>query len=245
MKKVPTDNPDVFENFLVRDLKYDGDKIFRRVVGEKVDAKGKRLSYEQLIDVTFNRDTSFIQTRQMGAENDKAKAVVEKIHSEFARQRNCLNSWAIREWIRHFILSLQATQVRPGGGVYFVTDDYADEIDRLGEFCEWLGEGVVFHSLPLVDDASQRKMIREAYEVETVGAAKTLLDEIAEINTKGDRISERKYEEMLGQYQALAGKTEEYSTLLDDQLQNASSHLELLMKSMMQPTVTNVRWKEQ
>jgi hypothetical protein len=101
-RKVPTADEGIYENYLVRDLNADNEKVYRRVVCEKVDAKGKRLGYEQLYDITFNKETSAITRRKLGPTSVMAEQIVDTIQQQFLAERGSLSSYAIREWIRHF-----------------------------------------------------------------------------------------------------------------------------------------------
>lgn len=241
-KKVPTDDEGIYENYLVRDLNADTEKVYRRVVGEKVDAKGRRLGYEQLYDVTFDKKTSKITERKLGPANVVAEEIVKAIKQGFLAERGTLNSYAVREWIRHFVMSLSATQVRPGGGVYFVAEQHHEKVEALEKFCTALPGSVEFHYLPLIDDGKQRAMLRRAFEAEASDEIDKMLVEITEIKAGGKKITQSRYEDYLNKYHALTDRATEYGELLEEKLSTTHSRLEVFMKSMVELTEKHVKF---
>lgn len=241
-KRVPTAEDGVFENYLVRDMNADTDKVYRRVVVEKVDAKGHKLGYEQLYDITFDKASAKITERKLGPANVVAEDVVRAVKQNFATDRGTLNSYAVREWIRHFILSLSATQVRPGGGVYFVSEDKYDKVQALEKFCQAMGTGVDFHYLPLVDDKKQREMLHRAFESEAADEIDGMLGEIADIRAAGRKITQSRYEDFLRKYHILTDRATEYGELLEEKLSTTHSRLEIFMRSMVELTERHVKY---
>lgn len=240
-KRVPTGEEGIFENYLVRDLNADTDKVYRRIVMEKVDAKGRKLGYEQLYDITFDKKTAQITERRLGPENLVAEAVVNAVRQGFQMERGTLNSYAIREWIRHFILGLSATQVRPGGGVYFVAEEKHDKIVALEKFCQAIS-GVEFHYLPLIDDKKQREMLHRAFESEAADEIDKMLAEIGDIKAAGKKITQSRYEDFLRRYHTLTERTTEYGDLLEEKLSTTHSRLEIFMRSMVELTEKHVKY---
>lgn len=241
-KKVPTDDPGIYENYLVRDLNADTEKVYRRVVGEKVDAKGRRLGYEQLYDITFDKKSSKITERRLGPVNGVAEDIVNTIKQGFKVERGTLNSYAVREWIRHFVISLSATQVRPGGGVYFVAEGHHEKVEALEKFCHSIPGSVEFHYLPLIDDKKQREMLQRAFEAEASDEIDKMLVEITEIKANGKKITQSRYEDFLSKYHALTERATEYGNLLEEKLSTTHSRLEIFMKSMVELTERHVKY---
>lgn len=235
-KRIPTVDAGIFENFLVRDLNADNEKVYKRIVGEKVDENGRKLGYEQLYDVTFDKASSNIMTRRLGPVSQIAEEIVTAIQTGFNLERGTLNSYAVREWIRHFVVGLSATQVRPGGGVYFLRQEHKDKIAALEQFATSLPGDVVFHSLPLIDDRKQREMLKAAFESETADEIDKLITEIGDIKANKKKVSATRYEEYLNKYHALVERTNEYSELLEEKMSTTHSRLEIFMREMVQLT---------
>lgn len=240
-KRVATADEGVFENYLVRDLNSDNDNVYRRVVMERVDSKGRRLGYEQLYDITFDKQSAKISERRLGPQNLVAEEIVNAAKQGFASERGTLNSYAVREWIRHFILSLSATQVRPGGGVYFVAEDKHDRVLALEAFCNTVS-GVEFHYLPLIDDTKQREMLQRAFESEASDEIDRMLGEISDIKAAGKKITQSRYEDFLRRYHSLTEKATDYGDLLEEKLGTTHSRLEIFMRSMMELTERHVKF---
>lgn len=241
-KRVPTSDEGIYENFLVREVGYDDENVYRRIVAEKVDGKGRKLGYEQLYDVTFHRPTAQIIARQLGPTSVVATEMVEMIKQLFVRERGTLNSYAVREWLRHFVVSLNGTPTR-SGGVYFVAVKHKDKIEALKKFAAAVRPGDVrVHVVPLIDDRDQREMLRNAYEADTSDAIDKLLTEINEIRTKNRKITQARYEEFLNSYHALTEKTTEYGELLEEKLSTTHSRLDIFMKSMLALTSSHVKY---
>lgn len=242
-KKVPTDQKNIFKNYMVRDLNADNNNVYKRLVVETVDPKGKRLAYEQRYDITFEKATgNIVSKRNMGAsvvQDQDAENIVLWIQNEYARQQGCLDSFAVRQWTSHFIQNLSGMRVREG--VYFVKTAHTEKIEALERFLQALPGSVLFHSLPLLDDKKQRDMLKQAFEAETSDEIDALITEIQEITTecqagRKNGVSNTKYESMLNRYHALLERTGEYSELLEEKLSTTNSRLEIFMNSMVQLT---------
>jgi hypothetical protein len=231
---------DIFENFLVRDLNADADKVYKKLVVEQVDVGGRKLGYEQLYDITFEKATGNVITKRLcPAANVTGEAICLAIQSEYTLQRGTMNSYAVREWTRRFLLNLSAVRVREG--VYFVRQDHSGKINALEVFLNGLPGSVIFHSLPLLDDRKQRDMLRASFESEVSDEIDSLITEIQDIRSDCDsgkkrKISNSRYEGFLNRYHALVERTNEYSDLLEEKLGTTHSRLEIFMRSMVELT---------
>lgn len=245
MKKVPTAQEGIFENYLLREISSPSENIItRRIVVETVDKSGKKLDYKQLRDIEFDRGTSVIRHRarpdeyvhiNMRTLND----ITQKVKDDFLAQKGMLTSWSIREFIRSLLNGFGATCVRAGGAVYFLQEARSTNLDALEKFVNGLPDGLAeFHSLPLIDDQKQREMVRKAFEAETSGAIDEVMGEIAEINGKDSKISSDRYARLVTQYQTLDSKTKEYRDLLEVNLGETHSRL-----SLFQEQILNLRTK--
>jgi hypothetical protein len=165
-----------------------------------------------------------------------AESITLWIQSDYVRQRDCLDSFGVRQWTSKFIYRLGAVRVREG--VYFVKTEHNPKVEALETFLHSIPGSVIFHTLPLLDDLKQRDMLRNAFESEVAEEIDTLIGEIQDIATacksgKSQSVSNAKYEQLLNRYQALTEKTNEYSGLLEEKLGNTTSRLEIFMKSMV------------
>lgn len=157
-----------------------------------------------------------------------AKDIMAEVAVQFSKWKGKVHDAVIRLWIRHTILDMGATPVRPSGGIYFLEERYADQVEALEKFCaEVLPQGGECHSVEIPDNDKQREMIRRAIENETTGAIERKMAEIAEIRKAG-RLSADKYTEMLMEISELEKKVKGYAGLLERDLSEVESRLELL-----------------
>lgn len=232
-KKEPTSNPNVYENFLVRDVPEGNGKIVRRIVVEQVDGGGRRLTYDQAYDVTFEKAGGKFEALALpGYRNPMADVIAAEMQQKYNSQRGSVTGYTVREWVRHFIIRLGATVVR--NGLYFVPEEFAAEVQAVEEFVNGLGNGSSCSEFPLVDDTKQREMLQRAFEAETADEIDSLLVKMQEIQTSGQKITEKAYQEYLNKYHALTGKTKEYGNLLEQTLDNTHSRLQIFESSVVQ-----------
>jgi hypothetical protein len=231
-KRVPTADPDIFENFLVRDPGSDPNFIHRHVIREQVDGANKRLGYTTVAEIRFDKSTGAV-THQL-ATDPIAEEICRQVHDHYAAERGCLNGYAVRELIRRVLLGANATNVRyPGGGVYFLSADHAITVAGLEEMADALGDKVSLHVLPLLDDRKQRDMLKKAFEAESIDRAQALVTEIAELRRAGRKISTEKYATYVTALNELKAKLGEYSALLETGLSSTESSLQILQRQVI------------
>ncbi len=238
--KVPTDDPEVFENYRMVEFK-DDTTITRRVIRERVNSAGKKLSVDERFDIDFNRDTAFVKIRPIAVDYGHYDdvSIGDQVKADYDTWKGCLNAYGLRQWLRGKVMGLGATMVRPGGGVYFVQQDRVSRLAALEAFglslqpyCVDQNGAVEFHSLPLVDDRKQRDMIQKAFEAETVGAIDEVMVKIQELKGGKRKVSTERYAALVTQYQDLVAKTEDYENLLENKLASTQTRLELFDLSL-------------
>lgn len=237
--KIPTHDPEILENYLMKEFR-DDKTVTRRVVLEQINNKGKRIAFTELYDIRFDRSTKKITRKQINFHtSDIPDRIYNDVCTGFASWRGCMNLYGVRQWIRNFVLDLGAVMVRSGGGVYFLRQAYAGELAALEQFAalvnaQGFGE-IELHPIPLIDDKKQRDMVRRAFESETSDAIDDIMVEITAI-TKDDRsvITADKYAKMVTKFQEIAGRTAEYGELLEDTLAGTNTRIALFRQSIMQ-----------
>lgn len=220
-KKVETDDPDIYENYLMRPVTESTGTVTRHIVVEQVDANNKRLDLAPVVSIEWEAPDqitrAFLPVTKSGTklhQHDQAMAVAELIEQDFNRDRNIVNAYGIRELIRRVVLSTNAISVKESGGVYFVFASKADTIEKLMVFADNF-PGVGLSPVPLVDDTRQREMLRAAYEAETIGEIDKVLTEFDKIDGE---IPYKQFERISADLAAMKAKTTDYSTLLEDTL---------------------------
>lgn len=234
-KRVATSNPEVFENYLVRDLP--GTKIItRRIIRETVDSKGKRLSYDEVAELTFVKRDGTLGCRHdllRGTDSVVGKNICDAVRTRFDAERGALNSYGIRGTIRAVLDAAHATNVRyPTGGVYFVAEEHVRKLDGLERLADKI-EGVSIHALPLIDDTKQRDMLKRAFEAESVDAIDALLTEITGLRQSGARITTDRYAGYVTALNDLGEKAREYAELLDEGMHTTRSRIKIFQKAVI------------
>lgn len=229
-KRIPTTNPEVFENYLIRDVQRANSNVCKQIVRESVDANNRRLAYEPMLEVCFHNLTSQVTSKIVSVatsadEQLVARQIADEINVNFLAARNTMNGYAIRELIRRVLVSSAGTLVRTGGGVYFIMRQHGGNVASLERMAARIN-GTSVHSLPLLDDAKQRKMVKEAFEAETVGEVDRALVEIDKL-LAGPEITETRFQSVFGEMKGLVDKCEEFSDLLEEQMGNADFRIKM------------------
>lgn len=215
-KKVETDDPDVFENYLIRDVVRQAGRVVKQIVVEQVDKRGEKLSHEAAVVLEFEAGKLNIQSL-LRTPSRQAMNLAELIKRDFRAERGAVNAYTIRENVfRKVIMGAGATVVRPTGGVYFIMQKHATTVEALTKFAGKV-PGITFHPVPLINDADQAAMLRDAVENETREQIMKTLDEIDTIMS-GPEITSDRYSKMVAEMNAVKARTGEYADLLDDAL---------------------------
>jgi len=235
-RSIPTDDPDVRINVLVRQVVATSNEILKRVVLEEVGAHEERLSYREAYEVRFVKDDpDHLQWRSLGsldgAHANEVRALVHSLAAQYQARRLSLNGQVVRHMIRRLLDDVFAVCVRDGGGVYFVGTDYNARLEALEALAARFPGSISVHSLPLLDDRKQRDMLRTAFEDEANKDVERIIAETTRILAEGKTgktIGKRKFTTLQAQYLQLREKVGAYNDLLESQQNTASMRLEVL-----------------
>ena len=220
-KRVPTDDPAVYENYLVRNVLDRGDKAVKQIVVEQVNASGVKLNLTPAVQVEYDAGViALTHLPSVLGQHDQAMAVAELIERDYSEQRNTVNAYGVRELIRRIVLRSGATTVRPSGGVYFLMAAKADVIEALVKLADSIAL-VDVHPVPLIDDTRQRDMLRKAVEAETLDKIDKSMGAIEKIES----LTPQRYASLAAEMNELKAKTTEYVDLLDESLDAAQFRL--------------------
>lgn len=222
-KRVPTDDPEIYENWLIRDVKRANHIVWKQIVVEQVNAANKRLGYEPMMQLKFINGAIEAEALANWIPPE-IQTLANEILYEYQGMRGTLNDYAVRETMRKVLLDADATVVREGGGVYFVTAAKSEAVANLEDLALMI-DGVQLSVIPLIDDAKQRNMIKEAFENETINAIDSTLDDIDKM-MKGPEITQKAYAKMVKEAGDVRRKTKDYAELLDENLGNAQLRLQ-------------------
>lgn len=225
-KRVATDDPLIYENYLVRNVLDDGPRAVKQIVVEQVNSSGEKLNLFAAVQVEYDAGTiklTFLQDEHGNQiDHDQAMNVAELIKIDYNAKRGTVNAYSVRELIRRIILANDAATVRPSGGVYFLMQSKQNVIDALVALADEIPY-VDIHPVPLVDDSRQREMLQRAVEAETIERIDAIITEIDSI----DSLTPRKYQAMANEMNEIAARTRNYTELLDTALASAEFRLEI------------------
>ena len=221
----------VFVNYNIRDAGYDDTYVYRQAVEEEVDGDNHHLGYRVLGDIMFNKKLIMLDFTPSITEDDVSyksfETMCDSIQKYLHDKALAMNAYSIRESARRSLEhSLAATRVRPGGGIYFVSSQKSEKLLALDSVINSI-EHASFHILPLVDDKKQRLMLKNAFEDESIGETQRLMSEIAEVLNSPGGVSAKTFLDFQNRYAELKDKMIEYSSLLDDALEQSSNSLSL------------------
>lgn len=224
-RKLPTDQPNTYMNYLVRKSGTDTNFICKQVVREMVDQDNKMLDFEILGDVRFNKLDSSIECDSVVSDIE-FQTIVMEIKDYCSVWKDLLTAYTIRECFRASMEGpLSAVSVRNAGGVYFININKSAELSAIESLAGKI-EGVNLNILPLLDDGTQRSMLKAAFEDDSVKALQKLMAEMQMLMAKGP-VKDKQAAAFQEQYSKLVGKTSEYADILDDSLGTANASLEL------------------
>lgn len=235
-------------NYMVRPSGHDADNVWRTIVRETLDASGHTLNYDELVRITFNRKSEKLRFNNVDDNTDtddpNVNEIVTAIIDYIKVEGDRITPYAVRESVRRFMeRELGAIKVRPSGGVYFVNEKHAAEVEALDKTINSFEGSAAFHFLPLLDDSKQREMLRAAFEAESVGAIDSLIGEMVEITKKSDKkITSNQFAAFKVEYDRLRTKIVDYSDLLDEKMELSATRLEVMQQVLVE-LMTHVEFK--
>jgi hypothetical protein len=232
-RTLETDDPNVTENLLVRDVAKGSDRLVKRIVSELVDAAGETLSYTEAIDITWEKaKPDEVVIRPVDCDfNPRALVLATTLRDEYFSERGNLTSQSMRDILSRVLATCSATSVREGGAVYFVSREHADTVARLRLFAEAM-PGVTVRAVPLPDTAEQRDMVREAYHAEATSDVDRLAAEMSEL-LDSETVSSRRFQSISVRVEDARKKMLEYSDLLETEQADTAVRLQILTDQLV------------
>lgn len=237
---------------MVRPVGEDGAQSYRHLVLERTvvqQGKKRRIFYDKVGELTFTRgvkrDGEYsghgVEARRLTTHiaapltNEEDQWLTERLVTFEDRYNHLLrymDSHAVRTFVREYIYNLGGICVKGSGGLYFVAQHHADEINKLGEWVR--GVGSEFHSLPLLNLIEQRDMILEAFEEETVEEVERLMGEVGKILQDPDRkIEEKTFDAYALRAAEMAQKINDYNQMLGSRAERAALEVSLYSQQVM------------
>ena len=231
-KKLPTDQPNTYRNYLIRKAGTNADLVCKQVVMELVDQDNNQLDFGVMGDLRFNKRESSIEGSPLDEDDEEFSKIVKEVSAYCDTMQGMLTSYTVRECFRQSMEGpLMAVSVRTAGGVYFVNPSKSEELAALEALATAI-DGITFNVMPLIDDGNQRAMLKAAFEDDSVGELQKLMGEMQELIAKGGKVTDKQVAAFQERYTVLRTRTKNYAELLDDSLETASASLQLCMQTI-------------
>jgi hypothetical protein len=242
----------ISSELMVRPVGEDGAQSYRHLVLERTvvqSGKKRRLFYDKVGELTFTRGAKKhgeyeghgVEAKRMTNHiaspltNEEDQWLTEKLVTFADRYDHLLSymdSHAVRTFVREYIYSLSGICVKGSGGLYFVGQDHAEEISRLGEWVRSVGSE--FHTIPLLNLMEQREKILEAFEEETIEEVERLMAEVAKILQDPDRqIEEKTFDAYALRAAEMAQKIGEYNKMLGARADRAAGEVSMYSQQVL------------
>jgi hypothetical protein len=206
---------------LVRDLVSDAEVVVRQLTREIRDNEARKLDYGNVGTATFfrphngqgHRFTIRPEKRNLAeGEREAMNALLEEITRKYDRYCNYMDSAKVRMMVRGMLAELRALQIKPS--IYFVHASRMDELEKLQDVVNSLGGGCSMQLIPMVDLASQRDIIVEAFRNEAVANLEKVAKEIQRIRGSRKSVTPEAYAKAKADFDEVMATTREYTRLL-------------------------------
>lgn len=251
-KRFSTTPTGIKSELMVRPVGEDGAQSYRHLVLERTvvqQGKKRRLFYDKVGELTFTRGVK--KNGEYEGHGVEAKRMTNHIASPLTTEEDqwlteklvtfedrynhllaYMDSHAVRTFVREYIYSLSGICVKGSGGLYFVAQDHAEEIAKLGEWVRSVGSE--FHALPLLNLVDQRDMILEAFEEETIEEVERLMGEVKRILDDPSRqIEEKTFDAYAMRAAEMSQKITEYNKMLDARAERAAGEVSTYSQQVM------------
>ncbi|CVK18412.1 DUF6744 family protein [Sporomusa sphaeroides] len=241
---------EITEVLMVREVLSSEERVVRHMIKEVRDKKNVRLNYEQIGEIEFERQWGSIKTTAL---SDEAMPALRKAEMQYNKYRDYFVGDHLRKMIKTVLGECQAIGVRPAGAVYFTPAVHAGTVKAMNSLVKLLpGNNAEMHCLPVINAIEQKQMLEEKLRghvlsqvsqignmlggnAEVLGVKKTLASLAAEFAaTLRDQkvVSKSAASNAIQQLQGLKQQVGEYESLLEANLGEVRSTIEVLRKQV-------------
>jgi hypothetical protein len=203
------------------------------------DTEQRVIEHPKAMRVSFDKTTHVITVEVLETEAAEALSGAEEaIRDYYAANRATLPGQKIRNTIRGYLEDLNAENLRPSGGIYFVARRHHDELVKLRDFmAELYGDGGLFHLIPLANDETQREMLEKRFLVNTMEAIDEAMKRYADrLKDSSKTVRKDMIEQAAKDRAALGSKIAEYRELLGFELTSVDQKVQLLDQQILKLT---------
>ena len=241
---------EITEVLMVREVLSAEDRVIRHLIKETRDKKNVKLNYEKIGEIEFERQWGTVTTTAI---TDEAKPALKKAKVQYNKYRDYFVGDHIRKLIKTVLNECQAIGVRPAGAVYFTPASHEPTIKALNTLVKMLpGSAVEMHYLPVVNADEQKQMLEEKLrghvlsQVSQIGSLlggnsevlsvkktlKSLASEFAATLRDQKVVSKSTANSAINQLQVLKQQVTEYESLLESNLGEVRSTIDILRKQV-------------
>ncbi len=216
-----------FINLLVREVHSDNEEVLRHLVRETVDGGNRRLRYEQVAEIRLDKATNTCQTYSTQTLSHEEGEALHEARSRYDRYREAYQSRHLREIVLDMLEEMNPLAVRPSGGVYFIPSEHETKLTKLQSFVRSLGNGSDFWTMPVMDGADSRAVIRSSLAQEVEDTTKRVIGDMAKLLDRKGEVSEADQRRALLELHRLQALTTQYQDVLQDKLFEAETNIQV------------------
>lgn len=241
---------DITEVLMVREVLSSEERVVRHLIKESRDKKNIRLNYEQIGVVEYERQWGTVSTTSF---TDEAKPALVKAEALYGKYRDYFVGDHLRKMIKTVLGECQAVGVRPAGAVYFTPQVYENTVKAMNSLVKMLpGNAIEMHYLPVINADEQKQMLEEKLkshvltQVSQIGSMlggnsevlsvtktlKSLASEFAATLRDQKVVSKAMANNAIYQLQGLKEQVGEYENLLETNLGEVRSTIDVLRKQV-------------
>ncbi len=206
------------------------EEIVKSIIKEVRDAGNKRLSYEEIGRVHFDKDTEDIRYYDLQPDS---QPIITQIKQLYETYRTYLTGKQIRAMFHEIIQSMSPTLVRPSGAVYFIPYVHADMVQKMEVLSKELASfGITdfqsaFESIPLIDADKTRALVEVRFEEQNTRDVDKTLVELAKL-LQGSDATARTAAQYVEQVKKSKETISKYEGLLNKEMSIARMKVEVL-----------------
>lgn len=209
------------KEFLIRKIKKQTDLYQFGLVDESLDTDSQ-LHYAHTATMIFSPATGDLHHNAPHRAYDEVKKLYD-IYVEF------LNSDDVRAILLNIVQQYHRIGVRARGGIYFIHEKYAKEVEKLEEFVHSLGEECYFAVAPQIDAEKSKRAIYKAFSKEL----KDKMEQFEkELEVEGTKTRQSTWEARLDTLKDLRMEVEFYAEALEFQAGDLTKDLKKLTKKV-------------
>jgi len=225
------------ETIMVREVVSDVDEIVRHIIREETDSQNKVIDYRKIGQIVFNRHLEKM-TVGIDPRYEHHKQKILKVYEEYTEYYTGKH---IREMVYKMLNSTCPVNVRPAGGVYFMSKAHSQMVTSLEGFVADINEWgtpetfeAVFESVPMLDVEKQRKLIFDKYESQCAYSVENTMKELTGLLNSDKAPSKIILEKYINTVKELKAGIGKYEDLLERDMIISRTKCQLLQEQVKQ-----------